>query len=226
MRKTATIAFATLAIALIAGIAGFTNRTAAEGFSTNFQNANFSDEDKSGTYTFDTSHTTIGFRVKHMGLVDVPGYFRTFSGTAVYNAKDAAKSSVEFSATVTSIDTGVERRDNHLRSKDFFEVDKYPTMTFKSTKVEKKENQLMITGDFTLKGVTKQITFPFEVAGFAPQKDGMKMGVTAQTTINRRDYGIDWGSNMENGVAMVSDEVRIDLQIEAAMKKETVEVPK
>ena len=172
---------------------------------------------ESGTYNFDKAHSAIGFRVKHMGLVDVPGYFRDFTGTINYDAKDVSKSSVEFTAKATSIDTGVGGRDNHLRSGDFFEVEKFPDITFKSTKVEKQGNNWMVTGDFTMKGVTKSISFPFNVAGFLPadQRGGGKVGVTAQTMLNRRDYGVNYGNNMPNGTPVLSDEVRIDLQIEA-----------
>ena len=180
------------------------------------------DEGVAGAYKFDMAHSSIGFRVKHMGLVDVPGYFRDFSGTINYDAKDVSKSTVEFTAKMTSIDTGVDRRDNHLRSADFFEVEKFPEMTFKSTKVEKKGKQWMVSGDFTMKGVTKQISFPFNVAGFIPgEKGGAKMGVTAETTINRRDYGVNYGGNLPNGAQMLSDNVVVVLQIEANLPAPT-----
>ena len=123
----------------------------------------------------------------HMGLVEVPGYFRDFSGTIKYDGKDVAKSSVEFTAKATSVDTGVARRDDHLRKADFFEVEKYPDMTFKSTKVEKKGKNWMVTGDLTMRGVTKQISFPITVAGFVKDERATKIGVMAETTINRRD---------------------------------------
>jgi polyisoprenoid-binding protein YceI len=172
--------------------------------------------DYTGTYTFDKAHSFIGFKVRHMGLIDVPGFFRDFTGTVNYNAKDVSKSTVEFTAKAASIDTGVPPRDTHLRSKDFFEVEKYQDITFKSTKVEKKGKNWMLTGDFTMKGVTKSITFPFNIAGFLPPGErGAKMGITGQTTINRRDYGVNYGTNVPNGVAAVSDNVTIDLQIEA-----------
>ncbi|MCS6874578.1 MAG: YceI family protein [Pyrinomonadaceae bacterium] len=171
----------------------------------------------SGTYTFDQAHTAIGFRVKHLGLVEVPGYFRNFTGTIKYDAKDISKSSVEFSAKTASIDTGVEARDGHLRSADFFDVEKYPEMTFKSTKVEKLANGYQITGDLTIKGVTKQISFPFQITGILPknQRSTERMGVVAETKINRRDFGITYGGNLPNGTPMISDEVKIYLQIEA-----------
>lgn len=177
-------------------------------------------EQTTGAYSFDKAHSSIGFRVKHMGLVDVPGYFRDFTGTVNYDGKDATKSTVEFSAKTTSVDTGVAPRDKHLRTADFFDVEKYPEMTFKSTKVEKKGKNWMVTGDLTMKGVTKQISFPFQVAGFLPDdKGGMKIGVSAETTINRRDFGVNYGTNLPNGTAMLSDNITVILQIEANMKK-------
>lgn len=176
----------------------------------------------SGSYSFDKAHSAIGFRVKHMGLVDVPGYFRDFTGTVNFDAKDVTKSTVEFTAKVTSVDTGVAARDNHLRTKDFFEVDTFPDITFKSTKVEKKGKAYMLTGDFTMKGVTKSITFPFEISGWLPagERDGGKMGITAETTINRRDYGVNYGTNLPSGIASLSDNVTIVLMIEAGKKKD------
>ena len=156
-----------------------------------------------------------------MGLVDVPGYFRDFTGTINYDAKDATKSSVEFTAKMTSVDTGVAPRDNHLRNKDFFEVETYPEMTFKSTKVEKRGSDMMVTGNLTMKGVTKQISFPFQIAGFLPgnQRNNGTIGVTAETAINRRDFNVNYGGNLPNGAPLLSDEVKINLQIEANKPK-------
>lgn len=177
-------------------------------------------DESSGTYNFDKAHSTIGFRVKHYGLVDVPGYFRDFTGTINYDAKDVKKSSVTFSAKMTSVDTGVAPRDEHLRRADFFEVEKFPEMTFKSTKIEKKGKDLMVTGDFTMKGVTKQISFPFTVVGFIKDsRGGTKMGVTAETTVNRRDFGVNYGNNLPNGVPMIADNIAVVLQLECAMQK-------
>jgi polyisoprenoid-binding protein YceI len=173
--------------------------------------------DYSGSYSMDKAHSSIGFSVLHMGLVNVKGFFRDFTGTVNYDAKDVSKSTVEFTAKATSVDTGVAPRDGHLRQDVFFDVAKFPDITFKSTKVEKKGKGWVITGDFTMKGVTKSISFPFNVAGFLPGSDkaGAKMGATAQTTINRRDYGVNYGGNLPNGAAMLSDNIAIDLQIEA-----------
>ena len=197
------------------------NTVSAETFAGEFAaDTKLKPEEITGAYSFDKAHSAIGFRVKHMGLVDVPGYFRDFTGTVNYDGKDVTKSTVEFSAKTMSVDTGVARRDEHLRKADFFEVEKYPDMTFKSTKVEKKGKNWMVTGDFTMKGVSKQMTIPFQVAGFLPgEKGGMKMGITAETSINRRDFGVNYGTNLPNGTAMLSDNITVNLQIEANMKK-------
>lgn len=180
-------------------------------------------EGNSGTYNFDKAHTFIGFKIKHMGLIDVPGFFRDFTGTVNYNEADPSKSSVEFTAQMTSVDTGVEARDNHLRNPDFFEVAKFPTMTFKSTKVEKKGKGWTVTGDLTMKGVTKSVAIPFNLTGFLPgnQRNGPRMGITGETTINRRDFGVNYGSNLPGtNTPVLADEVKVVLQIEAIQPKE------
>ena len=197
------------------------------GFSADATNLNFEqrflnldgkkEEGGSGAYSFDKAHSSIGFRVKHMGLVEVPGYFRDFTGTVNYDAKDVTKSTVEFTAKATSVDTGVAPRDNHLRSKDFFEVETFPELTFKSTKIEKKGKGFILTGDFTMKGVTKSISFPFNVAGFLKDaKSGAtRMGATAETVINRRDFGVNYGTNLPNGSPVLADNITVVLNIEA-----------
>lgn len=174
---------------------------------------------ESGTYNFDKAHSFIGFKVKHNGLIEVPGFFRDFTGTVVYDAKDPAKSSVNFTAKTTSVDTGVQGRDNHLRTADFFEVEKFPEMTFTSTKVEKSGNGWTVTGQLAIKNVTKPVSFPFNVAGFLPgnQRSGPRMGITAETTINRRDFNVNYGT-----AATVGDDVKVVLQIEAVQPKAPV----
>jgi polyisoprenoid-binding protein YceI len=184
------------------------------------------DEGGAGAYGFDKAHTSIGFRVKHMGLVDVPGYFRDFTGTVNYDPKEVTKSTVEFSAKVTSIDTGVGGRDDHLRSKDFFEIEKFPDMTFKSTKIEKKGKDLILTGDLTMKGVTKSISFPFNVVGFIKSERGTRMGATAETVINRKDFGVNYDNKLPNGTSAVSDNITVVLNIEANMAAPKTEATK
>ena len=153
-----------------------------------------------------------------MGLVDVPGYFRDFTGTVNYDPKDVTKSTIEFTAKMTSVDTGVARRDDHLRTADFFDVAKFPDLTFKSTKVEKKGNNLMLTGDLTMHGVTKSVSFPFTVVGFLKdQRGGMKMGAVAETTISRKDFGVGKDDKLPNGAEALSDKITVVLNIEANM---------
>lgn len=177
---------------------------------------------ETGVYNFDKSHSFIQFRVKHMGLVEVPGFFRDFTGAVNYDANDITKSSVEFKAMATSIDTGVAGRDRHLRTADFFDVEKFPELTFKSTKVEKKGEGMIVTGDLTMRGVTKSVSIPFAIAGWLPagERSGMKMGIAGETSINRRDFGVNWGSNLPSGIPAVSDDVKVILQIEAGKAKE------
>ena len=177
---------------------------------------------ESGVYTFDKAHSFIGFKVRHMGLIEVPGFFRDFTGEVNFDSNDVSKSTVNFKAMVTSVDTGVAGRDKHLRTADFFEVDKYPELTFKSTDVKKKGKGWIVTGDLTMKGVTKSVSIPFEIAGWLPagEQTGMKMGIAGETMINRRDFGVNYGTNLPSGIAAVSDEVKVVLQIEAGKAKD------
>ncbi len=196
-------------------------------FAAKFADSKLTAAESTGSYAIDAKHSYIGFRVLHMGLAEVPGSFRDFTGTINYDGKDIAKSSVNFTAKVTSVDTGVEGRDTHLRSKDFFEVETYPDMSFKSTKVEMKDKVWNVTGDFTLKGVTKSITIPFTVNGMMKDAKGnVKMGISAQTTINRQDYGVKYGNKLPDGTLALSDTVKIDLQLEAGMPSKTAEAAK
>ena len=219
MRKILYLAVFVFAI----GFAGWgvstqaVNRSFAERFS-----ADPKVKGESGTYAFDKAHSFIGFKVKHMGLIEVPGFFRDFTGEVNFNAEDVTKSSVNFKAMMTSVDTGVAGRDAHLRRADFFEVEKYPEMTFKSTKVEKKGKGWVVTGDLTMKGVTKVVSIPFEIPGWLPagERSGMKMGIAGETTINRRDFGVNYGNNLPSGIPAIGDEVKVVLQIEAGKAKE------
>jgi polyisoprenoid-binding protein YceI len=170
-----------------------------------------------GDYNIDPAHSIIGFSIRHLEINWVEGRFKDFKGTVHYDEKDVTKSSVEFTAKVESIDTGVEPRNAHLRTADFFDVAKYPEMTFKSTRVEcKGKDSYVLQGDFTLKGVTKQISLPFTITGAIKDPWGnTRFGINAQTKINRRDYGVNYGNAMENGGLDVGNEVTIGLQLEA-----------
>ncbi len=170
-----------------------------------------------GDYKIDPMHSIIGFAIRHLEINWVEGRFKDFTGTIHYDDSDLAKSTVEFTAKIESIDTGVEPRDKHLRTADFFEAEKYPEMTFKSTRVERKgKNGGVLYGDFTLKGVTKQVSLPFTITGAVKDPWGnTRFGVNAKTTINRRDYNITWGKPLDGGGLDVGNEVTINLQLEA-----------
>ena len=171
----------------------------------------------SGEYKIDPAHSVIGFAIRHYEISLVRGRFKDFSGMIRYDESDISKSSVEFAAKIESIDTGVDARNAHLRTADFFDAPKHPEMTFKSTRVERKaQDQYVVHGDFALKGVTKQISFPFSLTGAIKDAQGnTRFGVAAQTKLDRRDYGITWGKPMANGGLDVGNEVMIDLQLEA-----------
>lgn len=219
MRKIAYVLALVSVTALIyfGGSTEAGNQKFAERFSSDKSKAN----GESGVYSFDKAHSFIGFKVKHTGLIDVPGFFRDFTGEVNYDSKDVSKSSVTFKAMATSIDTGVAGRDRHLRSADFFEVEKYPELTFKSTSVQKKGKGWIVTGDLTMKGVTKSVAIPFSISGWLPasERSGPKMGIVGETTINRRDFGVTYGSTLPGGIAQIGDEVKVVLQIEAGKAK-------
>jgi len=170
-----------------------------------------------GAYNLDPAHSLIGFAVRHLEINLVSGRFKDFTGTINYNDRDVTKSTVEFNAKIASIDTEVAARDKHLLSADFFEAEKYPEMSFKSTKIEKRgKNKYVLQGDFTLKGVTKQIEFPFTFTGAIKDPWGnTRFGIEAQTKINRRDYGINYGNALPGGGFDVANEVEIELHLEA-----------
>jgi polyisoprenoid-binding protein YceI len=172
-----------------------------------------------GDYKIDPAHSRIGFAVRHLEINWVEGRFKEFAGTIHYDDKDVTKSSVEFTAKVASVDTEVEARDKHLRTADFFEAEKYPEMTFKSTHVERKgKDAFVLHGDLTLKGVTKPVALPFTVAGAVKDPWGnTRFGVNAQTKINRRDFGINYGNAFAGGGLDVGNEVTITLQLEAVL---------
>jgi polyisoprenoid-binding protein YceI len=170
-----------------------------------------------GEYNIDPAHSIIGFSIRHLEIAWVEGRFKDFKGTIHFDEKDVTKSSVEFTAKVESIDTGVEPRNKHLRTADFFDVEKFPEMTFKSTRVDRKgKDGYVLHGDLTLKGVTKQVALPFTVTGAIKDPWGnTRFGVQAETKLDRRDYGITWGKALENGGLDVGNEVTIELQLEA-----------
>ena len=173
-----------------------------------------------GTYNIDPAHSVIGFSIRHFELSWVSGRFKDFVGTITIDDKDMTKSSVTFTAKIASVDTGIGKRDDHLRTADFFEAEKYPELTFKSSKIERKSgNDYVAHGDLTIKGVTKQIALPFTLSGaIKDQRGGSKIGVDAQTTVNRLDFGIGQDAPLPAGGAAIGNEVRIEISLEAALQ--------
>lgn len=170
-------------------------------------------------WTIDATHSHVGFSVRHMVVSTVRGEFRTFTGTVNFDEANPAASSVEAEVQTASISTHDDNRDNHLRSADFFDAEKYPTITFKSTSVEKAGDDYKVTGDFTLHGVTRPITFTLEYSGTVKDPYGLqRAGFSAKTKINRKDYGLTWNNLLETGGAIVSDEVKIELEVEATQQ--------
>ena len=168
-----------------------------------------------GDYQIDPAHSRIGFAVRHLDINWVEGRFKDFKGTVHYDEKDVTKSTVEFAAKVASVDTEVEARDKHLRTADFFDAEKYPELTFKSTRVERKGKAFVLHGDLTLKGVTKPVALPFTLAGAVKDPWGnTRFGVEAETKINRRDFGVNYGNAFAGGLD-VGNEVAISLRLEA-----------
>lgn len=167
-----------------------------------------------GTWTIDTVHSAVNFSVKHLMVSKVRGTFDTFSGTITI-AEDGTPS-VQAEIDVTSINTKNEQRDGHIRSADFFDADKFPTATFVSTGVAPKGDDYVLTGDFTLKGVTKPVELALEFNGVNPGMGrGPVAGFEATTVLNRKDFGIDIETPLETGGVVVGDKITITLEIEA-----------
>ena len=167
-----------------------------------------------GTWAIDPVHSAINFSVRHLMVSKVRGKFDTFSG-AITIAEDGTPS-VSADIDVASINTGNEQRDAHIKSADFFDADKYPTATFRSTAVEAKGEDYLLHGDFTLHGVTKQVSLALEFNGVSPgMGQGEVAGFEASVVLNRKDFGIDIDMPLETGGAVVGDKVTINLDIEA-----------
>ena len=170
------------------------------------------------TYAIDKNHSEATFQVRHI-LTKVRGTFRDFGGTINFDKAKPENSSVEFRIKTGSIDTGVQKRDDHLRSPDFFDAATHPEIVFKSTKVVSKGNNTFdVTGDFTMHGVTKQITLPVTFLGEQKFMKGAKAGFETAITINRKDYGLTWNRALESGGVMVGEEVEIAINIEADLQ--------
>jgi polyisoprenoid-binding protein YceI len=171
-------------------------------------------------YKIDRAHSSVGFAVRHMVVSKVKGEFNEWSGTILYDDKDISKSSVEVTIKTASVDTKDVKRDEHLRSADFFDVEKHPEIIFKSKRIEKSDDGYVAVGDLTLRGVTKEIQISFEIAGMITDPYGnTRMGLSASTKINRQDFGVSWSKTLDTGGLVVSDDVDIEIEIEAVKAK-------
>ena len=171
-----------------------------------------------GTWDIDATHSTVGFSVRHMMVSKVRGYFREFSGEIV-TAEEPAQSAVTATIDLASIDTRQEQRDAHIRSADFFDVESYPQMSFRSTAVRTQGPDWFVDGELTLKGHTRPVTLALELNGFGPDAyGGYRAGFSAKTEINRNDFGVDIKMPMDGGGVVVGDKISVELEIEAVLR--------
>ena len=173
--------------------------------------------DLAGTWTIDASHTRIGFVARHAMVTKVRGAFNEFEGSAVVDPADFAGSTAALTIKAASIDTRNGQRDDHLRSNDFLAMDDHPEITFVSTRVAQTgATSLEVTGDLTIKGVTRSVTVPFEFEGLATDPFGnLRAGFEGSVAINRKDYGITWNAALETGGVLVSDKIVLEFEVSA-----------
>jgi polyisoprenoid-binding protein YceI len=173
-----------------------------------------------GTWVIDPAHSGVTFKVKHLVSI-VPGRFTTFSGEFQFDEGAIESSSVSVTIDANSITTDNEKRDGHLKSPDFFDTATYPTITYKSTKVKKIDaTRFEVTGDLTMRGVTKPVILSVEYLGTSPGMGyGPRSGFHATASLNRQDFGVKWNKTLDSGGLLVSDNVDIDLTIEAGPKQ-------
>ncbi len=168
-------------------------------------------------WSFDTAHSSIGFTVRHLMISKVRGHFGRWTGTFDYDEQDPTRSRLEVQIDAASIDTREDKRDAHLRSPDFFDVEKYPQLTFKSTRVERDGgDDFVVTGDLAIHGVTRAVSL--KVEGLGRSKDpwgGERVGFSASTSINRKDFGLHWNVALETGGVLVGEKIEIAIEIEA-----------
>jgi len=167
------------------------------------------------TFQFDKNHTLVGFRIRHF-VSKVEGRFKDFEGAITLDRQNPSASKVELTIQTASVDTAVENRDKDLRSPNFFDVEKFPTITFKSTRIEAKgADTYEVTGDLTMKGVTKPVTLTVKSGGFIKLKGAEKAGFDVTGKLDRTQFGVTWNRALEGGGTMLSDDVDINIQVEA-----------
>jgi polyisoprenoid-binding protein YceI len=176
-----------------------------------------------GAWTIDPVHSDVGFAIRHLMVSKVRGRFGSFEGQIVTGA-DPLDSSVTATIDLTTIDTNNKQRDDHIRSADFFEVDKHPTMTYRSTGVRRDGDDYILDGDLTLKGVTRPVSLTLEIGGFGPDPfaadpgNGARAGFTATGEINRMDFGVSYNGPIPGGGVALGEKVQIALEIEAVLQ--------
>lgn len=171
-------------------------------------------------YKVDSDHSGVSFTIRHF-VSNVPGRFKDFDGVIKYDPQNPSASSVNFTIQAASIDTDNADRDNHLRGADFFDAQKFPTLTFSSTSVKAIDaDTLEVTGDLTMKGQTKKVTVPVEVLGSVKTPRGEKAGFETSFKLDRKEYGITWNRALDTGGAILGDEVKVNISIEADRQAE------
>ena len=184
--------------------------------STEFDAPTTALDDITGDYVIDASHTTLGFSTRHAMVTTVRGQFNDFEGTARVDAQNAAASKVDLTIQANSISTANADRDAHLTSADFFDAETYPTLRFVSTDVQRDGEDWVITGDFTIRDVTRPLTITFEPTGSARDPFGnLRIGFEGQTTINRKDWGLTWNAALETGGVLVSEKIKLQFDVSA-----------
>ena len=169
-------------------------------------------------YKIDGVHSNIGFSVKHLMISTTRGEFTDYAGEIQFNSEDLSSFSIDIVIEAKSINTRNEKRDGHLMGKEFFDVEKYPTLSFKGRQLVKSGDGYDLTGDLTIKAVTKGITIPVTIAGPIQRKAGEAIGLSGEIIINRQDYGVSWSKTMDQGGFMVADNVKIIIELEANKK--------
>jgi len=172
-------------------------------------------------WNIDAAHSLIEISAKHMMFTTVKGRITGVNGTITVHGTDPAQSSVEAELDASTISTGNEMRDNHMRSADFLDVEHYPTITFKSTRIEPQGgDRLRVTGDLTIRGVTKEVTLDTTLVGQGKNPRGVEViGFSAETTINRKDFGLNWNVALETGGWLLSDTFKVSIEIQAAKQE-------